>query len=246
MTGYVVENTNCRVCCENTPTEMVFEWGSLNLQKCSKCGTVFAGKRLRKEDLVEISKNTIPSMFNDPLLGKKKEIARTTEAHWQLDLIEKHVKIGKVFDVGAAGGTFLSVARARGWKITGNEISDACIYVAKNKYSISLHKNFVENEVADGTYDAVVLWNVLEHLYEPLLAFKHIYNMLSSTGVILIKIPLHTEETIKKYHMLPDHTHNYTRTSLDTIFTRIGYKILKEIDGFDDEIPTLIILVGKN
>lgn len=241
----VVETVNCRVCCEDTKTAPILEWNGFTLQQCEKCGVIFSDKRVRKEDVFVVSANHAPSMFNDDLLGKKKENERTTEAHWQLNLIEEFIKPGKIFDVGAAGGTFLSVARARKWQIAGNEVSETCIQIAKHTYDINLHKGFVEDEIADGSYNAVVLWNVLEHLSEPFEELQHIYKMLTPDGVILTKLPMHTNETIKTDHMLPSHTYNFSEKSLDFLLDKVRLYRVKSILGFDGKIPTLITVIKK-
>lgn len=241
----VVETVGCRVCCENTKTTSILEWNGFTLRQCEKCGVIFSDKRVRKEDVFIVSANNAPSMFNDDLLGKKKENDRIKEAHWQLDLIEEFVKPGKIFDVGAAGGTFLSIARARKWQIAGNEVSETCIQIAKHIYDINLHKGFIEDEIANGSYSATVLWNVLEHLYEPFEELQHIYKMLTPDGVILTKLPLHTDETIKTDHMLPNHLFNWTEKSLDFLLDKVGLCRVKNIFGFDGNIPTLVTVIKK-
>lgn len=243
--GYSLEITNCRVCCSDTKTTTILEQDPFVLKKCDTCGVTFSEKRIVKNEIFTLLENVAPSAFNDPLLGRKKELGRVTEANAQLDLIEKYIKPGKIYDVGAAGGTFLSIARARKWEIFGNEVSKACVYIAKRRYDINLRHGFVEEESANGDFSAVVLWNVLEHLYEPYQELSHIYNMLSPTGVILIKIPLHTEETIKQYHMLPEHLFNFSETSLDILLSSVRLYRVETFHGFDDKIPTLTSIIKK-
>ena len=239
----VVEKTNCRVCCEDTNSEFILEWRGFQLRKCQKCGVIFSDTRIKKEYVFEASKGHAPSMFCDDLLGKKKEHDRIKEAHWQLDLIEEFVKPGKIFDVGAAGGTFLSIARARKWKIYGNEVSETCIRIAKQVYDINLHKGFLEDEIADGSYNAIVMWNVLEHLYEPLDALQHIKKMLVPGGVILTKLPMHTAETIQTEHMLPDHLFNFSENSLDFLLNKVGLHRVENVSGSDGSLPTLVTVI---
>ena len=44
------------------------------------------------------------------------------EAKYQLDLLQKYLQPGRLFDVGAAGGFFMK-ASDRGWQVVGHEIS---------------------------------------------------------------------------------------------------------------------------
>ena len=137
----------------------------------------------------------------------------------------------------------MSIARARKWKIYGNEVSETCIRIAKQVYDINLHKGFLEDEIADGSYNAIVMWNVLEHLYEPLDALQHIKKMLVPGGVILTKLPMHTAETIQTEHMLPDHLFNFSENSLDFLLNKVGLHRVENVSGSDGSLPTLVTVI---
>ena len=87
------------------------------------------------------------------------------------------------------------------------------------------------------------MWNVLEHLYEPLDALQHIKKMLVPGGVILTKLPMHTAETIQSQHMLPDHLNNWSETSLDYLLEKVGLHRVENISGFDGSLPTLVAVI---
>ena len=97
---------------------------------------------------------------------------------------------GWVYDVGAAGGFFLKAARRHGWEVRGNEISTAAIEWCRKHYSIELDYGFLEEvELEADSFDAVVMWNTLEHCINPLTTLETAYRILRPGGVLLVSVP---------------------------------------------------------
>ncbi len=242
------ERVNCRACNGGETSESILVNKGLILSKCGDCGTIFAHVRFIKEDLINVFyKNWMPSMFlrNDNESGNK-TIARVKDAQFQLAILEKHKMVsGKMLDVGAACGTFLSVAKGRSWEITGTELSDACIEVAKERYDIELFKGET-TEFKEKGFDVIVMWNTLEHLYEPYLEVKHLKTLLKDGGIMLLKIPLHTEKSIISQHMLPAHVFNFSEESIKYFFNQFDMEIIdKQIVKENEELSAMILVVKK-
>lgn len=96
---------------------------------------------------------------------------------------------GRVLDVGAGIGTFLAVARDRGWTVEGTEISTTAIDHARQRHGIAIHAGPVETAAPPGPYDAVALWHVLEHLPDPRGTVRLCHQLLCDEGRLILAMP---------------------------------------------------------
>ena len=179
--------------------------------KCPLCSSVSFGKRLVK-DLRQCSgcglrrREEIPSRAelrertrNFVLSGQTNERSRRSrinDAHQQLVLLD--MLPASLYDVGAAGGFFLKVARDAGWAIHGNEISMKAIAFAYKQYGIRLAYGLLEELQMLPKVYAVVLWNVLEHTIDPLVTMRIAASMLPVGGQCIISVPMKTERQLRR------------------------------------------------
>ncbi|MGH7686712.1 MAG: class I SAM-dependent methyltransferase [Candidatus Dormibacteria bacterium] len=94
---------------------------------------------------------------------------------------------GILLDVGAATGSFLSIAATRGWHSIGVEVSEAARAIAA---SHGHHCVATMQEARDfGPFDAVTMHHVLEHLDDPVAVIRDALSMLRPEGRLLIEVP---------------------------------------------------------
>jgi len=92
---------------------------------------------------------------------------------------------GRMLEVGAYCGLFMQIARRAGWEIEGVEPSRwAAEYASQS--GLIVHQGSLEERYAQlsGPYDAVVMWDVLEHLPDPVGALRRIGSLLPDQGVL--------------------------------------------------------------
>lgn len=112
----------------------------------------------------------------------------------QLKAVERHggVKSRCVLDIGCGGGLFLAKMKEAGADVIGIELSDTRAYYAKTKHGIEVVKRTIEDDywqAFHGTFDAVTLWDVIEHVNFPLATLRAAAEMLKSGGILLIDTP---------------------------------------------------------
>jgi SAM-dependent methyltransferase len=109
----------------------------------------------------------------------------------QLDWVEKHApRRGRLLDVGCATGAFLNLAQARGWKVRGIELIEPAAQIARQRYGLDVITGDVEQaSLPAGSFDAITLWDVLEHLPSPRRALSRCYDLLKPAGFIIFSIP---------------------------------------------------------
>jgi len=127
---------------------------------------------------------------------------RMSKADEQLQKIEKYISPGRLFDVGAASGFVMKAAQNRGWEVSGNDISISAVKWAKEHYDLDIHYHFFEDiGLESNSYNAVVLWNTLEHTHNPAQTIAHAKDILKTGGIIHIRIPEKgTLEALKKHY----------------------------------------------
>jgi 2-polyprenyl-6-hydroxyphenyl methylase/3-demethylubiquinone-9 3-methyltransferase len=113
----------------------------------------------------------------------------------QVEVLKKHLSIknARVLDIGCGGGLFLSLLKREGADVTGIELSDSRAHYAATKHDLEIHKHPIENDFWQKGYqnffDAVTLWDVIEHVNYPRQALQCAVNVLKRDGLLLIDTP---------------------------------------------------------
>ena len=113
----------------------------------------------------------------------------------QTAIVRKYISLNnaKVLDIGCGGGLFLSMLKGEGALVTGIELSDSRAQYAKTKHNLEIYKQPIESEFWQKDYadhfDAVTLWDVIEHVNYPLQSLQCAANVLKAGGLLLIDTP---------------------------------------------------------
>jgi 2-polyprenyl-3-methyl-5-hydroxy-6-metoxy-1,4-benzoquinol methylase len=113
----------------------------------------------------------------------------------QVEVFKKHRSIenARVLDIGCGGGLFLSLLKREGAHVTGIELSDSRAQYASTKHGLEIHKHPIENDFWQKEYanyfDAVTLWDVIEHVNYPFRTLQSAANVLKKDGLLLIDTP---------------------------------------------------------
>jgi len=190
--------------------------------RCLGCGAI----RLAKVPDLDSMRPGLKNMLLGACRDKKKLEGRLKDAHHQIDLLEKYSKPGKVYDIGAASGWFMKVAKERGWDPKGNEVSTAAIKWAKGHYDIDIEYGFLEELRVDlNVYSAIVMWNTLEHVPDPAKVLSLCNRMLVEGGVLLVRVP-HNHHDLKKY-FTPAHITEFNEKNLPHYLEAHGFERLE-------------------
>ena len=94
-------------------------------------------------------------------------------------------------DIGCGFGDFLGLAQKRGWETFGIDISAKVLKVAREKYAgIRFWQGTIENiHLQDNYFDVVTMWDVIEHLSDPVTTLKAVQRCLVDDGLLVIKTP---------------------------------------------------------
>jgi len=95
-----------------------------------------------------------------------------------------------LLDVGAGSGAFLQAARARGFRVEGNEFSSAAIHLAREKYGIDLSPASIEQDPRSDCFDVITLWGIIEHAVDPAALLRGALRLLKPGGFLFVYTPV--------------------------------------------------------
>lgn len=155
------------------------------LVRCKKCGLQYLNPRLPQEIILEGYSGGSDETFVSQISGRERTFARS------LDLIEQIVpQKGKILDIGTAGGSFLGVAKHRGWDVIGCEPSKWLAEWGSKHYNITVHPCTVfDMKFDDNSFDVVTLWDVLEHTPDPKAVLRECNRILKPGGILVVNYP---------------------------------------------------------
>jgi SAM-dependent methyltransferase len=144
---------------------------------------------------------------------------------WIQDLIEPHVG-GRILEVGAGRGTYSEFFAERG-HLTALEPS--VVHCAALRERLSAYPNVVvvnaplDGTAAPGSYDTVVLINVLEHIPDDHQALGDIYESLAPGGKLVLWVPAF-EALYGKFDQRIGHYRRYRRDELLALVHNVGFQ----------------------
>jgi SAM-dependent methyltransferase len=135
----------------------------------------------------------------------------------KLNLLKKQLPHkGKVLDIGAGTGDFLSYISERGWEVDGVEPSRQARALAAKKH-INLQEELPEG---DHSYKAITMWHVLEHVYDLDHQWSWLKQHLAGDGTIFIAVPNFESHDAKVYgsdwaaYDVPRHLYHFSQKAI--------------------------------
>lgn len=151
-----------------------------------------------------------------------------------LDKIKKYKKNGKLLDVGCALGFLIEMANDQGYDAYGFDPS---------KYAIDEAKKLIGNRVKLGSiqsvrypknsFDIITLFDVFEHLKDPMKDTKKLRSLLKKNGIIVIATgdtgSLYARVFKRKwtFYNPPQHIYHFNKKNLTTVLTESGFTPLQ-------------------
>jgi len=139
----------------------------------------------------------------------------------------------RLLDVGAATGFFLDLARQNGWDTVGIEPAERAAAMARGK-KLKVTTGVLEPGLyAESSFDVVTLWDVLEHLADPMATMRVVSALLKPGGIVAINTPdsssLWSRLMGSRWHLLcpPEHLCLFGNGLLNHMLTEIGLDIVE-------------------
>ena len=200
-----------------------------DLSICGRCGHIFANPCPSAEYLTSLYRHIEDPLYDDEAAGRSKNFLSI------LRRLEKLVpEKGALFDVGAATGILLDLARRRGWEPAGIEPSSWAVKSAADKHGLGLIEGTLESaSLPEGRYAAVTMVDFIEHTPLPFEAVRKARSILRPAGILVLVTPdIHSRAARlagrRWWHLRPAHLAFFSRRSIDALLRRAGFSIIAE------------------
>ena len=187
------EEFHCTLC-NNNKGKLFLEWEKgYQLFQCNACEAVSPNI-----SLVDISKyldkvyntDTYYKKFSQEILKNyeyRKKVFGEERYRYILERLDFPLKTAKILDIGCGAGYFLSVLKDKDIIYKGLEVSPQLVRYCVEQ-GLNVHSTDLAEE-PDDTYDAIVMFDVLEHLSEPIPLLYTVKEKLKKGGFCVAFTP---------------------------------------------------------
>ncbi len=149
-------------------------------------------------------------------------------------------KSGRLLDVGAGYGFFISEMKARGWDAEGLEISRKAITYAKERLEVTVHPGPLEAlSFRQESFDVVTGFYVIEHLPDPLAFLRECYRIIRTGGFLLLRYPHTTpiKDLLGRFGIrnrlydMPAHLCDFSPKTMADCLVRAGFDEVRHLIG---------------
>jgi 2-polyprenyl-3-methyl-5-hydroxy-6-metoxy-1,4-benzoquinol methylase len=163
--------------------------------RCDDCGFILINPQPSDEILSQIYGGDYFVLSKSTEGLRHVELLKKSTADRYLDLMlgQSPKASGSLLEIGCGGGDFLSQAAARGLKVTGVEYSEHACATAREKVK-EYEGQIIQGEInilsgQTERFDYIVFCDVLEHVRDPRLFLKLVYELLKPNGKIFCVVP---------------------------------------------------------
>ena len=138
---------------------------------------------------------------------------------------------GRSLDIGAGIGAFVQTMKEKGWEAEGLEPDEGARQRAKELFGLELSPSSKLKELPSGSYDAITLWHVLEHVHTLHDYMEQLKRLLRPGGRLFIAVPNYTsaESDIYKLYWaaydVPRHLYHFSPRSIEWLLQSHGMKL---------------------
>ena len=155
------------------------------LRKCPSCGQLLSSCTKEHFDLSNQDWNTEEGTWPSEKDMRRLVKRKTRDVKTISDLLSKKTDI-RILDVGCSNGAFISIANSLGVKAEGIDPSEKAVQNGLDR-GLNIHLGYLQDVAfQDDTFDAITLYEVIEHTNEPMALLKECHRILKPNGVLLI------------------------------------------------------------
>jgi 2-polyprenyl-3-methyl-5-hydroxy-6-metoxy-1,4-benzoquinol methylase len=206
--------------------------GVFTVARCNSCSLVMQNPRPRREKIaVYYSAGYEPHSMAESSEDIEKMVAGQ---EGRCVLLERHARKGRALDIGSGDGRFLLCLKRRGWDVKGCELIERMAEYQRTKLGIETKAcDLIAASYPAEHFDAITLWSVLEHLYDPFDTLVEIRRIMKPDGTLIISVPnfdsLERKIFRERWYPLsvPYHIFHFTPKTLGRFVEKAGLKVEK-------------------
>jgi SAM-dependent methyltransferase/glycosyltransferase involved in cell wall biosynthesis len=218
---FVAGANGCPACGSSSRSPMR-RYCEVGLVRCRACGLVYTSRRPSDHELFDwYATYPVEDQISPITVARLGELVRS---------FEPYRRLGTLLDVGAGSGHLLDAAAYAGWS------THAVEYGPRQRERLTalghdLHAPLLERrDLNDGSFDVVVLQEVIEHMRDPVHELREVARVLRPGGLLYVTCPnfaslsrrlLGPRWRVVEY---PEHLNYFTASSLRSLAARHGLR----------------------
>lgn len=204
------------------------------LIKCNQCQLIFTTPFPAENELAGYYKSEQYYSHKTDQKSFTKTIyhfARRINIKSKYRLVNKLIHPGKVLEFGSGSGELLYYFKKKGWNVTGIEPDKTSREFAKHEYDLNIVSENTPETIVNNSFDLVMLWHVLEHVYNLNEKVLEINKLLKNNGLLVLAVPNIESFDARKYGAqwaaidVPRHLYHFTKHSLTFLLNKHGFSI---------------------
>jgi SAM-dependent methyltransferase len=195
----VPQQRSCPFCGEERATTR-YDFGAQRIVRCGRCELMYLDPWPSESQVLAVYGEDYfqnAAFFggaNHSLYGYVDYIAERLNKQGDYLPIAREIRTrlgdrpsARLLEIGCGLGYFLDVAFEEGFEVAGLEFNQHAVQRLRKKYAFQIFSGALENVRLDpGSYDAVAMFDVIEHLRDPFTALERLHAAIAPQGLLVL------------------------------------------------------------
>jgi len=234
--------------CRSEASRVRYDFGTQRILGCPRCGLLYIDPWPSEADIEAVYGDSYFQNANllagssDGLFGYADYVAERFNKQPQYAAIAREVaalldrpdRRARLLEVGCGFGYFLDVAFEQDFDVAGLEFNPFAVDRLRRKDAFPILSGALENtELEPGGYDAVVMFDVIEHLRDPFGALTRVHRSLAPGGILVVST-VDAESAMSRligkrledFRRTREHLVFFSRQTISRILEDYGFDVL--------------------
>lgn len=177
--------------CKSKEASTIFNKSGYDHQKCNECDFIYVNPSLAHEVILNDVYGETPYPFFDTVNSDSQREFDKKRFNSVIDFLEKDFPEKKsIYDIGCGSGYFLHLCKERGFtKTDGIDALKRSADYAKEEFNLNV--DYGDYKIFKGStqkYDVISMWELLDHVTDPLDLFEVALERLNDDGILVISV----------------------------------------------------------
>ena len=240
--GSLVETITCALC-DKDPQELVWkghDWaygepGEFSMVRCAECGLLMLNPRPTADEMSAYYPQEYEPYLRtrSALRSQLSDLVLRLKLRARVGFVRDFGSQGDLLDVGCGSGGFLrQVSQLGGWRVKGVELNPSVAQFVRERLGLDVFSGEVMDAgFADNSFDIVTMWDVLEHVRDPLRVLGEVRRILRPGGLFLCSTPNAESVDARLFgrywigYDIPRHLYVFSTSTLDRLLTQAGLHV---------------------
>ena len=200
--------------------------------KCQRCGLVYSNPRHKANAILHNYEEVVDDLYVEEREGRVLTFQRNLRP---LEELMPPAQGRRLLDVGCHIGVFLEIAQERGWETWGVEPSRWAAREARSRGLQVIEGTLDHAHLAEESFDVITMWDVIEHLTDPLRGLKESLRLLKKGGLICIHT-MNIESLLARLMgprwpwLMEMHLYYFSPRTLGEMLKKAGFTVVKMVN----------------